>query len=288
MPREGDNNSGDSGGGGGYEPDSGGGAVYRSLSLQPALRGTGEEMYEEGEASNFNLVVQAGQSAFDLEEPPTYRSLDVASGMAQQSQLFDPMMSQPSYGKPSLSKPSLGMPSLSKPSLGKSSLRPAAACNAGASVSVPITDYSAVAPKPVPELFPLEQTHFFVRCSPDTIAKTISDELRSAGANFEFKLEKCKWKGTVNDDAGRMVDFRIKLFETDAQEVFLVESQRRSGSGHHLLLKMHTHLHNTFAGMKNLSDKSGSVIDRVLPAVRDVYQVMRMREIPAGMVTPVC
>lgn len=267
------------GGGGGYEPDSGTGAVYRSLSFQP-MRDAGDEMFEEGEPS-FNFVVQAGQGggAFDLEEPPMYRSLAVSS-MAQ-PQIFDAVMAQPSYGKPSLAKPSLGRPSLGGPG-------PAAE----AGVSAPSTDYSGVTPKPVPELFPLEQTHFFVRGSPDAIAKTVSDELGNAGANFVFKLEKCKWKGTLHDNGGRMVDFRIKLFETDAPNVFLLESQRRSGSGHHLLLKMHTHLHNKFGSDRLLSDKSGSVIDRVLPAVRDVYQVLRMREIPAGMVTrvptPVC
>lgn len=237
-------------------------------------------MYEEGEA-NFNFVVQqAGQGAFDpLDEPPVYRSLAVSSSMPQPN-LFEPAMAQTMTGKSSLSKPSLAKPSLAKPSLTKPSLTKS-------SLRAPDIDYSTIAPKPVPEFFPLEQTHFFVHGLPDAIAQTVSDELGRAGANFEFKIEKCKWKGTIDDNGGRMLDFRIKLFETDTRDVYLLESQRRSGSGHHLLLKMHTMLHNQFASMKCLCDKSGSVIERVLPAVRDVYQVMKMREIPAGMV-PVC
>lgn len=265
----------DDDGGGGFGPS--GGGVYRSLSYQPP---PGEEMYEEGEPANFNFVVQqAGQGAFDpLDEPPVYRSLAVSSSMAQPN-FFEPTMAQPITSKSSLTKPSLTKPSLTKPSLRAPDLKPA--------LILGDIDYSTIAPKPVPEFFPLEQTHFFVRGSPDAIAQTVSDEIGKAGANFEFKLEKCKWKGTIDDNGGRMLDFRIKLFETDARGVYLIESQRRSGSGHHLLLKMHTMLHNQFASMKYLCNKSGTVIDRVLPAVRDVYQVMKMREIPAGMV-PVC
>lgn len=111
-------------------------------------------------------------------------------------------------------------------------------------------------PPTVPDRYPLEPTHFLVT-SVTAVIPLINAMLDAIRGTTVYNLPKFKWKGITRD---KTFDYRIKLFQTDRKGVFIVELQRRSVTGYHLLQKMVVELHDKCVAEGILCDKDGTPV----------------------------
>lgn len=127
-------------------------------------------------------------------------------------------------------------------------------------------------PPPTPSLFILERTHVFVTDA-TRATRLVKGVMVITGGNSVYNHPECKGEGITRD---KTLDYRIKLFQTDQDDVFIVELHRRSRTGYHQLEKMFVGLHNMCVAEGILCDKDGTPVTNLRQEPTSVYEHPRL------------
>jgi len=127
-------------------------------------------------------------------------------------------------------------------------------------------------PPHTPSLFILERTHVFVTDA-TKVTRLVEKAMGFAGGNSTYNHQECKGEGITRN---KTLVYRITLFQTDRERVFIVELHRRSRTGYHQLEKMFVGLHNMCVAEGILCDKDGTPVTNLRQEPTSVYEHPRL------------